>query len=110
MRMQLETGEVGEPHQRRGVARHDLLGRAARGEAQRDHLDPGRPRFRRALLEEELAADPVGVAYQYVGPAPGPTQRAVGDGDVVAYEIELRVLRLRDEHLGRVRGGDLPSR
>ena len=42
MRMQLEAREVGEPRERGGVARHDFFRRAARGEAQRDHVDPRR--------------------------------------------------------------------
>ena len=48
---------------------------------------------RRALLVEELAADAVGIADEDVRPAAGRPQRAVGDGEVVAHEVELRVAR-----------------
>ena len=73
MRMQLQAGEVGEPRERGGVAWHDLLRGATRGEAQRNHVDPRRAGFRRPLLIEELAGDAVGVAHQHVRPAACPT-------------------------------------
>ena len=110
MRVQLEAGEIGHPHERRGVARHDLLRAAARRKAQRHDLDPGRPRSGRPLLEEELAVDAVRVPHEDVRPSAGAAQRAVGDGDVVARQIELGVARLGKEDLVRVRNGDLASR
>ena len=39
MRVELQAAQVRHPGERRGVPRHDLFGRAARGEAQRDDLD-----------------------------------------------------------------------
>ena len=51
----------------------------------------GGPRLRRALLVEELAADAVRIAHEHVRPSAGAAQRAVGDGEVVAREIELGV-------------------
>ena len=63
------------------------------GKLQRDDLDPGGPRSRRALLVEELAVDAVRIAHEHVRPAAGAAQRAVGDGEVVAHEIELGVAR-----------------
>ena len=71
MRMELEAGEVGHPGQRRGIARHHLLGQASGREGERHHLDPLRARLRRALLVEELALDSVRVAHQHVGSAAG---------------------------------------
>ena len=109
MRVQLEAGEVRHPGERRGVARHDLFRAAARGKAQRHDLDPRRPRCRRALLIEELAVDAVGIAHEHVGPAAGAAQRAVGHREVVAREVELRVARLRKQHLARIRDRDLAA-
>ena len=109
MRMQLEAGEVRHPGQRRRVARHDFLGGAAGRKLQRHDLDPGRPRLGRALLVEELAADAVRIAHQHVRPAAGAPQRAVGDGEVVAHEIELGVTRLGKQHLVGIRDRDLAA-
>ena len=67
------------------------------------------PRLRRALLVEELAVDAVRVAHQHVGPAAGAAQRALGDREVVAHEVELGVLRLRKQHLAGVRDRDLAA-
>ena len=71
VRVQLEARQVGEPGERRGVARNDLVGGAARREAELHHLDPGRARLRRALLIEKLAFDAVGITHQHVGAAAG---------------------------------------
>ena len=60
MRMQLEAGEVGHPRERRRIARHDFLRACGRREsaASTTSIHGGRD-SRRALLEEELAADAV---------------------------------------------------
>ena len=108
VRVQLETSEVREPGERRRVARHDLLRDAARREAQLDHIDPGRAALGRALLIEVLAFDAVGIAHEHVRAAAGAAQRSFRDGDVVAREVELGVLRLREQHLVRVRDRDFP--
>ena len=47
--------------------------------------------------------DAVRIAHQHVRPAAGAAQRAVGDGEVVARQIELGVPGLRKQHLARVR-------
>ena len=99
MRVQLEAREIGHPHQGGRLVRHDLFGRAPGGEPQRDALEPWRARLRRALLEEELAADAVGIADQDVGPAAGSLQGSLGHSDVVAREIELGVAGLREQDL-----------
>ena len=52
---------------------------------------------------------PFGIADQDVGPAAGALQRALGDGDVVAREIQLGVARLREQDLLRVRDRDLAA-
>ena len=95
MRMQLEAGEIGQPGQRGGVARHDFVRAAAGGELEGDDLDPRRAGGRRPLLVEELLADAVGIAHQHVGPAAGAAQRAFGDSEVVVHQVELGVLRRR---------------
>ncbi len=107
MRMQLEAGEVRHPGQRRGVARHDLLGACGRTESCSATTSiHGGPRLRRALLVEELAVDAVGIAHQHVRPAAGAAQRAVGDGEVVAHEIELGVTGLGKENLAGIADRD----
>src|SRR5262249_34415326 len=100
--VQLEATEVREPGQRRRVTRHDLLRRAARGKAQLDHLDPRWAAPGRALLVEVLAVDALRVANEHVGTATNPAERSLRDGDVVADQIELGVLRLREQELVRV--------
>ena len=54
--------------------------------------------------------DAVRVADEHVRPPAGAAQRAVGDGEVVAHEIELGDARLRKQHLARVRDRDLAAR
>ena len=107
VRMQLQAGEVGHPQQRGGIAWHDLVGAAAGRKAQRHHLDPWRPRFRSALLIEELPVDAVGVAHEHVGTPARPAQRAVRHREVIAREIQLGVAVARKEHFLRVGDGDL---
>ena len=107
MWMQLEASEIREPRERRRVARHDFLRSPTRGEAQLDHFDPRRAAVRRALLIEVLALDAVGVAHQHVRSPAGAAQRSFAHGDVVTDEVELRVLRLREQHLVRIRDRDL---
>src|SRR5688572_662539 len=107
VRMELQAREVREPGERRGVARHDLLRCAPRGEAQLDHLDPLRTALRRALLVEELALDPVGIAHQHVGPAARSPKGSFRYGNVIASEVELGMAGLREQHLARVGDRDL---
>src|SRR5262249_44119035 len=57
MRMQLETGEVRHPGERRAVARHHLVRGATRREGDGADLDPRGPARRRPLLVEELPVD-----------------------------------------------------
>ena len=65
---------------------------------------------RRPLLIEELAADAVRIAHQHVRPAARALQRALGDREVVAREIELGVARLREQHLARIGDRHFASR
>ena len=109
MRMQLEARQVGHPHERCRVARHDFFGNPAGRKAQRDDVDPVGPRRRRALLKEEFAVDAIGIADEHVGPVAGRTQGALRDGEIVASEVELRVAGLRKEHLAGIRDRDVAS-
>ena len=96
VRMQFEAGEIRHPRERRRVARHDFLGGAARRKLQRDDVDPRRPRRRRALLVEELAARCRSDSARARWAAARAPQRTVGDREVVADEIELGVRRPRE--------------
>ena len=105
MRMQLQACQVREPCERGGFARHDLVGCAARRKAQGHDFDPWRARLRRSFLIERRRSDPVRVADEHVGPITRAAQRAVGDSQIVVREIQLGVLRFREEDLGGVRDG-----
>src|SRR6185436_4168429 len=89
------------------IADHDLLGGAARREAELDGLDPVGSRGGRALLEEELALGAVHVALQRHRAAGDAAERALGDREVVGDEIELGVSGLGEVDLVRVRDGHL---
>lgn len=83
VRMQLETGEVGEPREGRGVARHDFVRLPSRGKAQRGHLDPVGTRLRCALLKEVVGLDSVRITNEHVRPPPRGPQRSLRDREVV---------------------------
>ncbi len=109
MRVQFEAGEVRHPGQTCRITRHDFLRVATGRKAQRDDVNPGRPRGRRALLVEELAVDAVGIADEHVRPIAVRAKRSVGDSQVVADEIELGVAGLGKENLAGVRDWNLAS-
>src|SRR5207244_4000315 len=66
-------------------------------------LEPLRRLLRHSLLEEEVAAGSVDEALQGGGPLAQVDQRRVRGLEVVVGEVELRVARLREEDLVRVR-------
>ena len=101
--MQLQTGEIRHPHERGGVARHDFLGGASRREVQRDDVEPFRPRRRSAFLIEEVGVHAVRVTHEHVRPSAGAAQSAVGYGEVVPREVELRMTGLRKQDFGGIR-------
>ena len=72
-------GTRGWPSTRARPASRGTTSSAVRpdGNCSVDDLDPRRPRLRRALLEEELAADAVRIAHEHVRPAAGALQRAL---------------------------------
>ena len=53
---------------------------------------------------------PFGIADEHVRPPAGAAQRAVGDGEVVADEIELGDAGLGEQHLARIRDRHFLSR
>ena len=109
VRVEVDAAEVDDPGERGGILDHDLVGGSPGRERQLDRPDPVRPLVGRPLLEEELAIGAVREALQGHRPSAGAAQRAVGDGDVVADEVELGDRppgSLRKEHLVRVRDRD----
>ena len=54
-----------------------------------------------------LAFDPVRVAHQHVRPPTSTAQRSFAHGDVITNQVELRVLRLREQHFVRIGDRDL---
>jgi len=109
MRMELEAAQVREPSKCSGIARHDLFGRTPGGELELGHFDPLWPRSRGTLLIEELAFDSVRIPNEHVRSSARTLERARRNGEVVAHEIELRVLSFREEHLVRPRDRDRPA-
>jgi len=106
MRMELQAGKIGHPRQRCGIARNNFFGRSAGRKAQRDGLDPGRPRLRRALLIEILAVNAIWITDEHVRPTARTAQRSVGDGNVVTDHIQLCVARLRKKNFAGVTDRD----
>ena len=101
-RVQLDRGEVGQPHERRQVVGERVVDRlAARGQRRRAH--PVRAVRRRLLLEERLASTPSGQRVTVsarpcrCGSSTGATARVVVD------HLALGEARLRVEHLVEVR-------
>src|SRR5205085_10393945 len=78
-----------------------------RWESERRRADEVRHVLRCSLLEERLPGGAVHEPLQRHRPATGAAQRPVRDGKVVLDEIELRVTRLGEVHLPRVRDGHL---
>src|SRR5690606_4735600 len=109
MRMKLEAREIREPDERSRIARHDLFGRSPGREAKLDDVDPVGTLLRGTLLIEECALDAVRIAYEHARASPCGVQRAVGDGQVVAHDVELRMPGRGKQLLARVRHGHLAA-
>ena len=110
VRVEVDAAEVDHPSERRRVVDHDLVGGSAGREGELDGPDEGRELVRGALLEEEVAGRAVREALERHRPAAGAAQRAVGDREVVADEVELGdgpAGRVREEDLVRVGDRDL---
>src|SRR5688572_22871617 len=96
MRMQLETSEIREPRKRRRIARYKFLSGSARREVQLNHFDPRWPGGGRALLIEVLAFNSIRISNQHVGPTACASQCSLCHCNVIANEVELGVLGLRE--------------
>ena len=104
MRMELEAAEVHDPGEPRRVVDHDLFGGAPRWKRERHRAQPRGPLLGRALLVERLALGAVHETLQHDRAIADAAQRAIGDREVVADDVELREPRLRAEiGLARVR-------
>ena len=108
VRVEVDAAEVGDPREARRLVDHDLVGRPARRERQRRDAHPLGPVVGRPLLEERLLVDPVDEPLERHRPSPNAGQRAVGDGEEVAHDVELRVARHGEVDLVGVRDRDLP--
>lgn len=110
VRVEVDAAEVDHPRELRHVAHDDLVCVASGREPERRHLDPVGSLRGRALLVERLLLDAVREALEEHRAPADAAHRAVGDGDVVADEVELGQPELREEDLRRVGDRDLTSR
>ena len=99
VRVEVDAAEVDDPGEAGRVVDDDLVGGPPRRERQRRRPDPVGPVVRGALLEERLLLGAVDEALERHRPAADAGQRAVGDREVVADEVELRVAGLREVDL-----------
>ncbi len=106
--MEVDDREVGGPDDLGELRHAELVRMPARGERHARRLDPLRTLFRHPLLVDLLALDAVGETPQLGRPLVQRAHDAVPDRDVVVDEVALRLLRLREEHLVRVRHLDDP--
>ena len=102
VRVEVDAAEVHDPGQRRAVVEHDLVGRPAGREGELDGPNEVRDRLRRPLLEERLALGAVHEALERHGPVEDAAQRAIGDGEVVLDQLQLRDAGLGEIELGGV--------
>ena len=108
VRVQVDAAEVDDPGELRRVVDDDLVGGPARREASASTVSIHSGRVSGARFWKN--GSPLGavdVALEHDRPAAGAAQRALGDRQVVADEVELGVPALREEDLVRVRDRDL---
>ena len=110
VRVEVDAAEVDDPRELRGVGDDDLVGGAAGGKAQGDGLHPVGPLLGRALLEEGRARSSIDEALEGHRAIRDASNGPVGDGHVVANEIDLGVALFGEEDLARVGHDDLASR
>jgi hypothetical protein len=108
--MEAEAREVDGPHDVRHVGEDERpRGRPVRRRDDR-RLEPVRRRLGDALLEERASLGPVRKALHECRPPGDDAHERLGDGEVVAHEIELRLLPLGEEHLVRARHREVSPR
>ena len=108
VRVEVKAAEVRHPGETGGVPYHGLLGGGAARVPQGGRVDVGRVVLGHTLLEERLLPEAIGEALQHHRPSACAAQRAVGDRDVVARQVELGQPHLREHDLVRMRDADLP--
>ena len=113
MRIEVDAAQVDRPGQSGGVVDDGFLGRGAGRVAQLGDVDPVGPFCRRSLLEDRLLVDALDEPFQDHRAAGHAAQRTVGDGQVVADQVELGVagspVLTGEDHLVRMGDGDLAS-
>src|SRR6266496_766387 len=102
VRVEVDAAEVHDPGELGRIAHDDLVGRSTRWEPELDHLDPIGTGPRRTLLEEEFAFRAVDEPFQRHRSSTDTAERAVGNAQVVANEVELGVSGAREEDLLRI--------
>ena len=107
-RVEVDDGEVCGPDHLRELGDAELVGMTARGEGHARRLDPLRTLLGNALLVDRLARDPVREAAELRRPLVQRADDSLTDREVVLGEVALRLHRLREEHLVRVRQFDDP--
>ncbi len=107
MRVQVDAAEIDDPGQRRVVVDHDLVGGAAGGKRELDGANVVGDRLRGPLLEECLTIGAIDEALEGHRAVADPDDGAIGDGEVVADEVELGDAGIGEEQLAGVGDGDL---
>ena len=108
--MEAEAREVDRPHDVRDVREDERARRRSVGRADDRRVQPLGRVLGDALLEEGAALRAVRKAlHQSRPPACGAHQR-LGDGQVVAHEVELRLATFREQDLVRARDDDASPR
>src|SRR5713226_7616837 len=107
--IEIDTSEVDDPGELRGVM-HDDLFRAPSGWKRQLHgLDPLRTRGGGTFLKEGLTLGAVDEPLEGHRAAPNTAERPFGDRHVIADHVELRVTGLRKEDLVRIADRDLAT-
>src|SRR5258708_3544622 len=108
--MQLDAAEIHDPGESGRVVDDDLLRGAAGGKGERDRLEPRGPLVGRALLIERLGFGAVDEALEHEWAVADARNGAVGDGQVVPNEGQLRELYVaREVRLAGIGDADLAS-
>jgi hypothetical protein len=104
-----EAGQVDRPDHVRHVGEHQrAAGRPVRGAHDR-RLQPLRRIRRHSLLEERASLCAVREPLHEGRPPAGRPQQGLGDGEVVAHQVELGLAALREEDLVRARDRQIAS-
>ena len=107
--VEIDAPEIDRPRQAGGVVDDGLLGRRAGGVLQLGDVDEIRALLRGALLEDGLLGDALDEALENHRPPGDTAQGAVGDGQVVADQVQLGDTRIRKDDLVRMADGHVPT-